>query len=78
MQQVRKVLAKLLPASFVGCGHGLATWVTRAAKSTAVYDDGNPRPDGHRGGRLVRSVAPCVFTPDHPGGHRTEDGRSWT
>lgn len=60
------------------CPHVLGTWVTRTAKSTAKYRDGHERPTAHRGGRLVRSGAGCVFTPGHPGEHRTNDGRSWS
>ena len=78
MRRTSNTLAKLIPQATPGCPHVLGTWVTRTSKSTANYDDGNERPAGHRGGRLVRSGAPCQFTPGHRGQHRTADGRAWS
>jgi len=76
-EAARAALSKFLTTA-EPCPHVLGAYVTRTAKSTATYRDGNARPVGHRGGRLVRSGSPCVFTPGHAGEHRTQDGRSWT
>jgi hypothetical protein len=71
-------LKKLLPTSAGACSHVLGRWLLRTAKSTTTRGDGSTRPMGERGGRTTRVGNGCVYTPGHPGAHRTEDGRSWT
>jgi hypothetical protein len=62
----------------VMCMHALSRWEVVSRPATRTYQDGNPRPAEHVGGKLTRKVAQCVLRPGHAGGHKTADGRSWT
>lgn len=73
-----ETLTKLIPARRACCPHRLGRWLLASAKSTATFPDGNFRPPGRRGGRLVVAAGGCVFVPGHPGVHRDEEGRAWT
>jgi hypothetical protein len=69
---------KKAAAAAAECPHQLGRHLLRAAKSTRNYPDGNSRPAGLRGGRLVVEQQPCVWTPRHEGVHKTADGRTWS
>jgi hypothetical protein len=65
-------------AAVAECPHMLGRPLLRTAKSTQSYPDGNARPTGQRGGRIVVEQQPCVWTPRHEGVHKTADGRTWS